>query len=128
MATGNEMNVGNVSDFAFDKKGNWLAWIIDAQDKMGNGIELRNMSTGAVVSLDSSKASYKDLTWTEKGDGLATVRGVEDKAWDEKLYTLVAFRASANAPSGMERSCSIPPTDPRFRKACRSAPTVTRCG
>ena len=39
MATGNEMNVGNVSDFAFDKKGNWLAWIIDAQDKIGNGVE-----------------------------------------------------------------------------------------
>jgi len=25
------MNVGNVSDFSFDKKGNYLAWIIDAQ-------------------------------------------------------------------------------------------------
>lgn len=71
MATGNEMNIGNVSDFSFDKKGNYLAWIIDAQDKIGNGVEVRDMATGMVMPLDSSKASYKGLTWTEAGDGLA---------------------------------------------------------
>jgi dipeptidyl aminopeptidase/acylaminoacyl peptidase len=92
LKNGLEMNVGNVSDFAFDKKGDWLAWLIDAQDKEGNGIQVRNMATGSVMGLDSGKAVYKGLTWTEKGDGLATVRGIEDKAWEEKLYTLVAFR------------------------------------
>ena len=94
------MNVGNVSDFSFDKKGNWLAWLVDAQDKEGNGIQLRNMTNGAVFSLDSSKALYKGVTWTEKGVGLATLRGVEDKAWEDKLYTLVAFKNfnSAGAP------------------------------
>jgi dipeptidyl aminopeptidase/acylaminoacyl peptidase len=92
MAAGSELNFGNVSDFAFDKPGNWLAWIIDAQDKEGNGIQAMNLATGAIVPLDSSKASYKGLTWTEKGDGLASVRGVEDKAWEDKVYTLVAFR------------------------------------
>lgn len=92
LASGNELNFGNVSDFAFDKQGNWLAWLVDAQDKEGNGIQLRNMSTGAVVPLDHAKAVYKGLNWTEKGDGLATVRGVEDKAWEDKLYTLVAFK------------------------------------
>ena len=50
------------------------------------------MANGAVMPLDSAKAVYKGLNWTEKGDGLAMVRGVEDKAWEDKLYTLVAFR------------------------------------
>ncbi len=40
LPAGNEMNVGNVSEFAFDKKGEWLAWMMDAQDKAGNGMEL----------------------------------------------------------------------------------------
>ncbi|HZS53788.1 MAG TPA: prolyl oligopeptidase family serine peptidase [Bryobacteraceae bacterium] len=87
-----ELNLGNVSDFAFDKKGNWFAWIVDAQDKLGNGINLRNMATGVVITLDSAKANYKSLNWTEKGDGLAAVRGVEDKRWEDKVYTLVAFK------------------------------------
>ncbi len=94
-----EINIGNVSDFAFDKKGDWLAWLIDAQDKEGNGVQVRNMATGAVIGLDNAKAVYKGLNWTEKGDGLATVRGVDDKAFEDKLYTLVAFRTfSAGAP------------------------------
>ena len=59
MASGNEMNVGNVSDFSFDKKGNHLAWIIDAQDKIGNGVEVRDIASGMVLPLDSAKASYK---------------------------------------------------------------------
>jgi len=97
LAAASELNIGNVSDFAFDKKGNFLAWIIDAQDKAGNGIQAMNMETGAVIPLDSAKASYKGIGWTEKGDGLATLRGVEDKAWEEKRYTLVAFKNFSTA-------------------------------
>jgi dipeptidyl aminopeptidase/acylaminoacyl peptidase len=92
LSSSEELNLGNVSDFAFDKKGNWFAWIVDAQDKLGNGINLRNLKTGAVFTLDSGKAVYKGLNWTEKGDGLAAVRGAEDKRWEDKVYTLLAFK------------------------------------
>jgi dipeptidyl aminopeptidase/acylaminoacyl peptidase len=119
MATGNEMNIGNVSDFSFDKKGNYLAWIIDAQDKIGNGIEVRDMATGMVMPLDSAKASYKGLTWTETGDGLATVRGVEDKAWEDKLYTVVAFRKSS---TGMEKLIFDPSKEASFPKGMTISP------
>jgi hypothetical protein len=63
-------NLGNVSEFAFDKKGDWLAYLIDARDKAGNGVLLRNMTSGAQPSPDNARAAYKSLTWTEKGDGL----------------------------------------------------------
>ena len=114
LSSGVEMNLGNVADFSFDKKGNWLAWIIDAQDKEGNGVAVRNMASGAVIPLDSAKANYKGLTWTEKGDALATLRGVEDKAWEDKLYTLVAFRDfSAASPQKIvfdpTKDSSFPP-------------------
>lgn len=100
-STGNELNLGNVSEFAFDKPGDWLAWLVDAQDKAGNGIELRNMATGAVQALDHAQAVYKSLTWNEKGTGLAAVRGMDDKGFEDKLYSLVAFRdfAASGWPS-----------------------------
>jgi len=98
LATGNQLNIGNVSEFAFDKKGSWLAWIIDAQDKTGNGVQARNMATGAVVPLESDNAVYKRLNWTEKGEGLAAVKGVDDKAWEDKLYSLVAFNFTSGTP------------------------------
>ena len=92
LATSEELNLGNVSEFAFNKPGTQLAWIVDAQDRMGNGISVLDLATGKVTTLDSANASYKGLSWTEKGDALATVRGVEDKAFEDKLYSVVAFR------------------------------------
>jgi dipeptidyl aminopeptidase/acylaminoacyl peptidase len=96
LATGNELNVGNVADFAFNKKGDWLAWTIDASEKSGNGIQARNMTSGAVLPLDSDKALYRGLNWTEKGEALAAVKGVEDKGYEDKLYSVVAFNGFAN--------------------------------
>jgi len=91
LASSKELNVGNVSEFAFDKKGLWLAWIVDAKEMSGNGIQLRKMATGVVLPLDSDKAVYKSLRWTEKGDGLAALKGKEDKSFEDKLYGLVGF-------------------------------------
>jgi len=91
LASGAELNVGNVSEFAFDKPGRWIAWSVDALDQAGNGIVARNLQTGAVLPLDSGKASFERPAWTEKGDALAALRGVEDKAYADKLYSLVAF-------------------------------------
>ncbi len=98
LATGNELNIGNASEFAFDKKGDWLAFAIDAQDMAGNGVQLRNMATGAVMPLDSAKAVYKSLAWTEAGDGLAVLRGIEDKGFEDKLYSAVGFTSLQAAP------------------------------
>lgn len=99
LATGNDLNIGNVAEFAFDKKGNWLAWIVDAQEKTGNGIQMRNMKTGVILPLDSDKAVYKRLTWTEEGDGLAVLKGKDDENYEDKLYSLVGFHGfSTKAP------------------------------
>jgi len=64
---------------------------MDAPDKAGNGIQLRDMETGVVMVLDSDKASYERLTWTEKGDGLAVLKGTEDKRYADKVYSAVGF-------------------------------------
>ncbi|HET9533566.1 MAG TPA: prolyl oligopeptidase family serine peptidase [Blastocatellia bacterium] len=91
LSTGNQLNIGNVSEFAFDKKGNHLAFIIDAAEKTGNGIQLRNMSSGAVLPLESDKANYRSLNWNEEGTAFAALKGVEDKKYEDKLYSVVAF-------------------------------------
>ena len=89
LAKGAELNVGNVSEFSFRKDGTLLALAIDAQDKAGNGLQLRDMTTGAVNALDSANASYERITWSDKGDALAVLRGTEDRAYRDKFYALV---------------------------------------
>ena len=120
LGSGSELNLGNVSEFAFDKTGKWLALAIDAQDKSGNGLELRNMDTGVLTPLDSGKASYERLTWTEKGDGLAALKGTEDKRYKDKVYAVVAFSGFASASP--QKVSYDPATDKTFPEGMSISP------
>jgi dipeptidyl aminopeptidase/acylaminoacyl peptidase len=91
LTTGLDLNIGNVAEFAFDKSGRLLAFIIDAPEKAGNGVQLRNMESGVLTVLDSDKASYERLAWTEKGDGLSAVKGTDDKRYKDKIYAALGF-------------------------------------
>lgn len=109
LATGQEINIGNAGDFAFDKKGRYLAWTIDAQDKAGNGVQFRDMASSTIRSIDSDdKAIYTRLGWTEEGDGLAVLKGVDDKAYDDKLYSVIGFKEFG---AGGPRKTAFNPAD-----------------
>jgi dipeptidyl aminopeptidase/acylaminoacyl peptidase len=91
LSTGAQLNLGNVADFGFDKKGRWLALLIDSPGQTGNGVQLRDMTTAALMPLDTAKATYRSLSWTEKGDGFTVLKGVEDRAYADKLYSVLGF-------------------------------------
>lgn len=91
LASSKQNNLGNVGQFAFNKAGDWLALTIDAQDKAGNGIFLRNMTSGIMGPLENGKANYRSLSWTKKGDAFAALKGIESKEYTDKLYQVVAF-------------------------------------
>ena len=121
LATGKEVNVGNVAEFAFDKNGTRLAVVIDAQGQAGNGIQLRNLASGAVVSLDNDKASYKSLSWTEKGEAFAALKGKEDKAYEDKLWSIVAY-AGFQEPKGPRKTVYDPAGDKSFPEGMTVSP------
>ncbi len=97
LSTGNDLGIGNVADFKFDKTGRFLAYTIDAADQAGNGLQIRDMTTGIVRVLDSGKASYDQISWTRDGRGLAVLKGVEDKAYKDKRYSAMGLTSLASA-------------------------------
>ena len=124
LATGQEINMGNVADFAFDKKGRYLAWTIDAQDKSGNGIGIRDMASSVIRTLDSDdKAVYTRLGWNEDGDGLAVLKGVEDKAYEDKLNSVVGFKEFG--PSGPQKTVFNPANSSDFPAGMTVSPNRT---
>jgi len=99
LKTGSELSIGNVSDFAFNKSGRYLALVIDAADQVGNGIQIRDMQTGAITPLETSQAFYERLAWTEEGDALSLLKGKDDRQYRERLYSVVGFTGfGAGAP------------------------------
>jgi acetyl esterase/lipase len=91
LKTGTEINIGNVSEFGFNKSGKYLALVIDAADQAGNGLQIRDMSLGTITSLDTDKAFYERMAWTQEGDALAMLKGMDDRAYRERLFTVVGF-------------------------------------
>lgn len=98
LATSKVQNVGNVAEMSFNKKGDWLALTLDAAEKAGNGIHIRNMNTGVTMILDNDKASYKSLNWTEKGDGLALLKGIKDEKYKADLNSVLGVKNFAGMP------------------------------
>ncbi len=102
LATGKRLNIGNVSSFAFDKSGEWLAWCVDAADKSGNGVQLRNMDSGVVLPLASGEATFSKLGWTKEGDALAFLEGSEHDDYEKPLQKIHGFRDFAKgSPTGV---------------------------
>lgn len=91
-------NIGNISEYSFNKQGDWLALTVDAAEKAGNGLWLRNMNTNVVMILDNDKASYKSLNWTEKGDGLALLKGTKDEKYKAELNSVVGVKNFSTMP------------------------------
>jgi dipeptidyl aminopeptidase/acylaminoacyl peptidase len=100
LATGAELNVGNVGEFSFRKDGRLLAFAIDAQERAGNGLQLRDMIAGTVTPLDSGSAAYERITWSDKGDALAVLKGVDERGYRDKFYSVVGItNLGAAAPA-----------------------------
>ena len=95
---GAAVTMAGVGEFAFDESGRFLAYTIDQRDQLGNGVQLRELSTGVVRALDGEKAMYRRLTWADSGDALAVVRSVADTILRDTLSTVLGWSHLATKP------------------------------
>ncbi len=98
LASAKTQNIGNISEYAFNKQGDWLALTVDAAEKAGNGLWVRNMNTNVAMILDNDKATYKSLNWTEKGDGLALLKGIKDEKYKTELNSVIGVKNFGTIP------------------------------
>lgn len=94
-------NIGNVSEYAFNKSGDLLAFLIDAEGKSGNGIYVKDLSSHRIFPLHTGHYTYHQLTWNDKNDGqLAVLFGEkpEDKTeYDNTLLWTSGLKAGMGA-------------------------------
>jgi len=93
LGTENRLTMSKVSEYAFNKNGNWFAWIVSSEDKESNSVQIRNMTTGVVLPVDHGEFVYRKLTWNEEGDGLAFLKGKEDKDYEKPFYSVIGLKA-----------------------------------
>jgi dipeptidyl aminopeptidase/acylaminoacyl peptidase len=121
LATGTRLNLGNVAEYRFDETGRWLAWVVDAEGKAGNGIQLRDMETGVIRVLEGGEARYSNLAWAPRKDALVVLKAVEDKGYEAPLHSVVGWRGF-NARGGPVRTAFDPHQDERFPEGMTISP------
>jgi dipeptidyl aminopeptidase/acylaminoacyl peptidase len=92
LKTGVTRNIGNVKDWSFNKPGDRLAYIIDAKNKLGNGVELLNLEDYNVSILISDTTTFKNLSWEKEGKALAVMQAFYDTSYVKPSYKILAWQ------------------------------------
>ncbi|MEO5895969.1 MAG: hypothetical protein ABIS06_09735 [Vicinamibacterales bacterium] len=67
LATAEEVTIPEVTEYAWNQKGSWLAYTASSNDATKDGAFARRISDGAVTTLFSGKGRYRSLSFDEAG-------------------------------------------------------------
>ncbi len=101
LQTGATRNIGNVAEWKLNKKGDLLAYTIDADKKRGNGVELFNLATNQVTTLASDTTAFLKLSWEKEGQALAFLQAIRDTGFTDPTHRVYAFKNLYLAPQKM---------------------------
>ena len=91
LATGHDQLLGSVGEISFNKKGDLLAYTVDAAPRDGNGLFVLDLRNGRVNPLDNDARVYSRLTWNDDGTGLAVLKGVDVDKMRERDNMLLVY-------------------------------------
>ncbi|HUF46188.1 MAG TPA: prolyl oligopeptidase family serine peptidase, partial [Vicinamibacterales bacterium] len=83
--------VGNVGSYSFDDAGAFMAYTVRGPERLGNGVYVMTLATGAVQMLDAAAADYEQLAWSAEGTHLAVLRGMKAEDRLQKDNVLLAW-------------------------------------
>jgi dipeptidyl aminopeptidase/acylaminoacyl peptidase len=92
LASGRDQLLGSVGEIGFNKKGDLLAYTVEATPKDGNGLFVLDLATGRINPLDNDARTYARMTWNDAGTSLAVLKGVEVDKMRERDNTLLVYR------------------------------------
>ncbi len=91
--SGERQNMGRVGQYDFSEDGEWLAYTMENTDQIGNAVQIRNMTTGVIKSLDSEDVLYRHLAWTDSSRALSVMKGkIMTTGTRDTVFSLALFR------------------------------------
>ncbi len=98
---GTPIPIGDVSEFAFDESGDWLAYAVSSAGDIGNSVQVRQLSTSISRPLDVGKGQYRRLVWSDSTDALAAIRAINDTSGADEDAAIVAWAHASRANDKM---------------------------
>ncbi|HSA57781.1 MAG TPA: prolyl oligopeptidase family serine peptidase, partial [Gemmatimonadaceae bacterium] len=91
LATGRSLFLGSVGDASFNRRGDLLAYTVDAPVRDGNGLFVMELASGRMHVLDNDERIYARLAWSDDGAGIAVLKGREVERKRERDNVLMVF-------------------------------------
>ncbi len=97
LATGKEIKVAEVMEYAWNKPGTWLAYAVSSKTPEKDGAFAVEPASGTTVALLRGLGHYKTLTFDETGAQVAFVSDRDDYKKDAAPYRLYHWKAATSA-------------------------------
>src|SRR5512146_1653135 len=97
---GTNLTFGNVAEQSWSDDGQLLAMTVDVDGRTGNGIQLLDVRSGAIRSLDASANLYAGIQWREHSHDLAAMRSRSDSEYVDTSYVAIAWRGLGGGVGG----------------------------
>ena len=99
-----DVSFGSVASSVWQDEGDLLAFIVHADEDVGNGVQLYDARSGTVRMLDGDTTKYARLTWREDAADLAVLRSFTDDVHADTNHVVLAWRDLENGgrPSTLE--------------------------
>lgn len=92
LATGRAQFLGSVGDASFNRHGDLFGYTVDATVRDGNGLFVVELASGRTTVLDNDSLRYSRLTWHDRENALAVLKGRDVEKMRERDNALLVFR------------------------------------
>jgi dipeptidyl aminopeptidase/acylaminoacyl peptidase len=91
LGSGRTLFLGSVGEATFNRRGDLLAYSVEAVVKDGNGLFLVELPSGRTHVLDNDARTYSRISWTDDGAGIAALKAREVPRMRERDNVLVVY-------------------------------------
>ena len=98
LSDGTTRTIGNVTDYAFNKKSDHLAYIVESANAAGNSTELFNLENYTLKVLTSDTCKFSKLSWQKEGEALAFFKSYKKEKYEEENAVLYTYTNLYKAP------------------------------
>ncbi len=90
LADSSTRTIGNVSAYSFNRKSDYLAYIVQSANSAGNSIELFNLNTYNLKVIASDTLNYSRLAWQKDGDAFVFCKNTKNDSYEEENAIIYA--------------------------------------
>jgi dipeptidyl aminopeptidase/acylaminoacyl peptidase len=97
LITGEEVTVAEVTEYEWNRNGDWIAYTVSSTDAAKDGAYARHIADGSVKALHTGRGHYKNLAFDEAGTALAFLSDEAEYAQKVSPYRLYYWKTTSPA-------------------------------